>query len=165
LANALIVGVDPGITTGIAVLDLSGNIVLVASKREMSRNEIIKTIINLGQPLIITSDVNPLPRTVEKIARKIHAKIYLQEESLHVAEKKRLVRDFDFTTKNGHETSALAACIKAWKSYRPFFSKIKEELKKNDLYEFFDVATEKLLRGKYDNIKEAVNVLKGKKNG
>ena len=60
MVRGLIVGIDPGITTGIAILDLYGNVVKVCSKRNMGKNEIIRTITNFGHPLIITSDVNPL---------------------------------------------------------------------------------------------------------
>ncbi len=89
MVRAIIVGIDPGITTGIAILDLYGNIVKVCSKRDMSRNETIKVITGFGHPIIITSDVNPTPRNVRNIARKLNAKVYLQEKSLTVAEKKR----------------------------------------------------------------------------
>ena len=162
MTRGLFVGIDPGITTGIAALDLYGNIVKVYSKRNMSRNEIIRVITNLGQPLVITSDVNPLPKNVKRIARKFNAEIYLQEKSLAVAEKKKVVREYSDYARKGHESDALAAVIKAWKNYRPFLIKIEKELKRHGLSKHFDFLIEKFLKGEYDNIGNAINSLKAK---
>lgn len=160
MVRALIVGIDPGITTGLAILDLSGNIIALISKREMSRNEMIKFITKFGQPLIVTSDVNPLPKSVEKIARELDAKTYLPEESLSISEKQELIKEFSDIVKDEHEVDALAASTKAWKSYRPFFSKIKDELQRHRLFEFFEDVAAKLLKGDYNNIEDAVKILK-----
>lgn len=158
--KTLFVGVDPGITTGIAILDLHGDLVKIFSKRDMSRNEIIKTIINSGHPLIITSDVNPMPRNVRNIARKLDARIYLQEKSLSVAEKKKVVKEYSDNVKSGHESDALAAVIKAWKNYRPFLNKIEKELKKYGLYKHFDLVVEKFIKGEYGSMVEVIEALK-----
>lgn len=160
MVKVLFVGVDPGITTGIAILDLHGNLVKIFSKRDMGRNEIIKMIISFGHPLIITSDVNPMPRNVRNIARKLGAKIYLQEKSLSVAEKRRVVKDYKNYVKSGHESDALAAVIKAWKNYRPFLLKIEKMAKKYGLSKHFDLLVEKFIKGEYDNIDEAIEALK-----
>ena len=160
MVEALFVGIDPGITTGIAILDIYGNIVKIYSKRDMGRNETIRLITNFGHPLIITSDVNPMPRNVRNIARKLDAKVYLQEKSLSVAEKRRVVKDYKDYVKSGHESDALAAVIKAWKNYRPFLSKIEKLAKKYGLSRHFDILVEKFIKGEYDNIDEAIEELK-----
>ncbi len=151
----LIIGVDPGTTTGLAILDINGNILAVVSKRDMDKNEIINFVTKFGQPLIVASDVNPLPKTVEKIARTFHAKPYFPEESLHVDEKTGLIRDFSGIVKDEHGVDALAASIKAWKSYRSFFLRTKEELEKMGVSEFFEDVIVKLMRGEADNIEDA----------
>lgn len=156
------VGIDPGITTGIAILDLYGNVVKIYSKRDIGRNAIIRLISDIGHPLIITSDVNPIPRNVRNIARKFDAKLYIQEKSMAVIEKKKIVRKYSDYVKSGHETDALAAVIKAWKNYRPFLIKIWKELEKNGLSKYFDFLVEKFINGEYDNIREAIEILKNK---
>ncbi len=153
----LIVGIDPGITVGLAILDMNGNLLAVLSKRGMSRDEIVNFITKIGQPLIVASDVNPLPKTVEKIAKTLHAKPYFPDEPLHVKEKEELVKDFSGIVKGGHEVDALAASIKAWKSYRSFFLKTKGDLEKMGLSEFFEDVIVKLIRGEADNIEDAAN--------
>ena len=163
MVRALIVGIDPGITTGIAILDLYGNVVKIYSKRNMSRNEIIKSITNFGHPLIITSDVNPMPRNVRNISRKFSAKTFLQEKSLLTVEKKKIVKEYSDYTRKHHETDALAAVIKAWKNYRPFLSKIENELEKQNLSEYFDLIVTKFLNREYYNMVEAIDALKANK--
>ncbi len=159
----LIVGIDPGTTTGLAILDINGNILAVVSKREMGRNEIVNFITKFGQPLIVASDVNPLPKTVEKIARILHVKPYFPEESLHIREKEELIKDFSGIVKDGHEVDALAASIKAWKSYRSFFLRTREELEKMGMSEFFEDVIWKLIRGEADNIKDAATEILNQK--
>lgn len=164
MVKGLFVGIDPGITTGIAILDLYGNVVKIYSKRNMGRNEIIKTIADFGHPLIITSDVNPLPRNVKNIARKFNAKTFLQGKSLLSIEKKKIVRKYSDYTRKDHETDALAAVVKAWKNYRPFLSKIEKELKRQNLSEYFDMIVKNFLSGRYYNMEEAIDSLKTNKN-
>ena len=162
MTKSIIVGVDPGTTVGLAILDIYGNVITVASKKEMGINEIIKFITKFGRPLIISSDVNPIPRTVEKIAKHLNAKPYFPKESLRVGEKHDLVKDFSLI-KDEHEIDALASSIKAWKSYRQFFSSIEEELQKYGFSEFFDDIVVKIVNGEFDNIEEAVETLKKSK--
>ena len=40
----LIVGVDPGVTVGLAILSLDGEPILVESKRDWSLSELVKSI-------------------------------------------------------------------------------------------------------------------------
>lgn len=160
MVRTTIIGVDPGTTTGLAILDTSGNILAVFSKRDMGVNDTIKFITKFGQPLIVASDVNPLPRTVGKIARKVNAKIYFPKQSLHVIEKQNLIKEFADIVKDEHGVDALAASIKAWKKYKSFFSSIENELSKHGLSEFFGDVAKKLLDGKYDNIEEAMERIK-----
>ncbi|GAI92737.1 unnamed protein product, partial [marine sediment metagenome] len=45
----LIVGIDPGLTVGLSILDLKGRIVKIASFREVSRGQIIREITRYGK--------------------------------------------------------------------------------------------------------------------
>lgn len=152
-----IVSVDPGITTGMAVLDIYGNLLLVASRRDIKRNDIIKFISKFGRPLIVATDRNPPPKSVEKIASIMGSKIYVPEESLSVSEKLELTKDFTKRVRNDHELDALSASIKAWKNYRDLFSKINYTLQELGLSEIFEEVVLKLLKEESGNIDDAIN--------
>ncbi len=76
----LIVGLDPGTTTGIAAVDLDGNLVLLTSSRQMTMSEIVEEIYRAGKPLIVASDVQPMPYSVEKVRRAFNAIAYTPKQ-------------------------------------------------------------------------------------
>ena len=117
MVNAVLIGVDPGITTGIAVLDLHGNLLILTSKRDVRKSDVIKLVTKFGRPLVVATDRNPLPRSIEKLASILGSKVYFPEISLSVVEKQELTKEFKEMIKNDHESDALAASIKAWKSH------------------------------------------------
>ena len=45
----LIVGIDPGTTTGVAVFDLSGNLILIKSGKNLARSDISRIISDLSR--------------------------------------------------------------------------------------------------------------------
>jgi predicted RNase H-like nuclease (RuvC/YqgF family) len=147
LERLIIVGIDIGITTGIAILNARGEILSVDSKREMKKDEIIKNIIKFGKPLIIASDVNPLPKSIESVVNEFGSKAFVPEKSLSVEEKAELTKNYNNILKNDHEKDALAAALKAWKKYRGFFEKINAALEEVVL---------KIFKRESENIENAI---------
>lgn len=165
MVKNLIVGIDPGTTTGIAILDLKGNIFSVINKREMKRSDIIKHILKFGQPLIITSDVTPVPKTVKKVASQMDARIFSPEQIFLIKDKKRLTKDYFDMSKDRHGKDALAASLKAWKSNRSFFIKVEKELERRDSLDIYEDVVMRLFKGNYDNIDNAINNVRDEKLG
>ena len=155
--KALIVGYDPGITSAISILDMHGNLISLVSKRDARKGDVIKIISEFGRPVIISTDKNPLPRSVGKLARNLGVKPFYPEMSLSHAEKEELVRELEVKTKNRHEADALAASIKAWKNYRELSIKVSNTLRQLNLTDLFDAVLEKLLKKESYSIHEAVN--------
>lgn len=147
----IIVGVDPGINVGIAILDLRGKILNLNSKREAKKSDLIKHILKFGWPVVIASDVNPMPRSIEKLASAFGSKIFYPKTSLSNAEKMKIINDYKYEIGNAHQKDALAAALKAYKKYRELFSKIDASLKRKDM---FDEIVMNIFRGK--NIAEAI---------
>ncbi len=121
--NYLIVGVDPGMVTGIAALNVNGELLFLTSKRGIDRSEIIRVILEYGTPIAISSDVNPPPRLVEKLASSLNLILYTPSRSLRVSEKTSLVQIFIDEHKvnppqDPHQRDALAAAIKAFQSFK-----------------------------------------------
>jgi len=123
----LIVGLDPGTTTGIAAVDLDGNLVLLTSSRQMTMSDIIEELYRAGKPLIIASDVQQMPYSVEKIRRAFNAIPYTPKQSLSVEAKYDLTAPFSYT--NDHERDSLSAALDAYRSLQNKFRNITKRVK------------------------------------
>jgi len=122
----LIVGLDPGTTTGIAAVDLDGNLVHLSSSRQMTMSDIIDELYQAGRPLIIASDVQQMPYSVEKIRRAFNAVPYTPKQSLPVETKYEITAPYSYT--NDHERDALSAALDAYRSYRNKFQNIAKRV-------------------------------------
>jgi predicted RNase H-like nuclease (RuvC/YqgF family) len=135
----IIVGFDPGLTVGIAILDLSGNVISTKSCKEMSRAEVIKHIISYGKTILIATDVYPPPKMVKKLASILNSKIYSPSKTFTVSSKTELVDSYlseISSTKypeNAHERDALAAAIKTYKHYQNKLRQIERRTEKLNL--------------------------------
>ncbi len=121
----IIVGVDPGTTTAVAILDLDGKLVEVSSSRVSSIPEIIEHISESGRPVVIATDVVPPPSAVEKIKRAFNAVLFTPNERIPVEEKVRLAKPLGYG--NDHERDALAAAVKAFNTYKNKFAQIDKK--------------------------------------
>lgn len=117
----LIVGIDPGMYTAVAGIDLEGRLVFVESRRGMDRLSIIELIYRHGIPVLIASDVRPAPDLVRKLASSLHVPLFEAPKDMRVEEKQELVERF--LARQGlkiqldsHQRDALAAAIRAYHS-------------------------------------------------
>jgi predicted RNase H-like nuclease (RuvC/YqgF family) len=122
----LIVGLDPGTTTGIAAVDLDGNLVLLSSSRQMTMSDIVEELYRAGKPLIVASDVREMPYSVEKIRRAFNAIPYTPKQSLSVEAKYDLTAPFSYT--NDHERDSLSAALDAYRSLQNKFRNIAKRV-------------------------------------
>jgi len=122
----LIVGIDPGTTTGIAALDLDGNLLHLVSSRQMNMSDVIESLYKVGKPLIIASDVEAMPFTVEKIRRAFSAIAYTPKQDVSVETKIELTAPFAYA--NDHERDALSAALDAWRQYRHRFQNLMKRI-------------------------------------
>jgi len=123
--NRLIIGIDPGMVTAVAMINLSGKLINVTSRRNYSKGEIIETIREFGVPVLICSDVRPIPTLVKKLASSYHTHVFSPNSLLSKTEKRSMVSKFlEFTSLNNHEIDALSACIHAFNNYQDDFLKI-----------------------------------------
>ncbi len=135
----IIVGFDPGLTVGIAILDLSGNVISTISCKEMSRAEVIKHIISHGKAVLIATDVYPAPKMVRKLASTLNSKIYSPSKTFTVSSKTELVDSYlnEISSTNypgnAHERDALAAAIKTYKHYQNKLGQIEKRTEKLSL--------------------------------
>ncbi|MCL7474743.1 MAG: DUF460 domain-containing protein [ANME-2 cluster archaeon] len=123
--KVLIVGIDPGTTTGLGMLDLEGNLVKSHSGRGMSVSDIVEMIASYGKPMIIATDVRPIPGTVEKIRRSFNAIPGEPDESLSSEYKINLARPYGYS--NDHERDAIAASVHAFRRHKNRFEEIRKK--------------------------------------
>lgn len=121
----LIVGIDPGTTTAVAILDIRGELVNLFSSRVVSISDVIEHITEYGRPLIIASDVTPAPNTVEKVKRAFHAVLLSPSVSLPTDVKIILAKPFGYG--NEHERDALAAALWAFRDCKNKFAHIEKK--------------------------------------
>ena len=122
----LIVGIDPGTTTAVAAIDLDGNLMHLQSSRQMNMADVIESLYRTGKPLIIASDVQPMPYSVEKIRRAFSAVAYSPKQDTSVETKLELTAPFPYG--NDHERDALSAALDAYRQYRNKFQNLSKRV-------------------------------------
>lgn len=120
-----IVGIDPGTTTAIAILDLDGNLKSAVSSRTFSFADVVEHISASGDPLVIATDVVPTPATVEKAKRVFNAVLFTPPAEVSTEEKVNLAKRFGYA--NDHERDAIAAAILAYNSYKSKFAQVEKK--------------------------------------
>ncbi|MEM2390665.1 MAG: DUF460 domain-containing protein [Candidatus Korarchaeota archaeon] len=120
----LIIGIDPGETTGLAILNLNGDVLYIASRRSIGLFDLIDEIYKHGQPLIISCDVPKVPHFVKMIATQSGAVIYRPDKVLPVSKKNEVARKAGVKVFDSHQRDAYVAAWLAYKHYEKKFSKI-----------------------------------------
>jgi predicted RNase H-like nuclease (RuvC/YqgF family) len=110
----VIVGIDPGIKTGFAIIDLSGNLLGGGCQKEASDEGIIKAISGFGIPVLIASDTRPASSFVEKIAARLNVRVSSPSQSMTRIEKRGIGRSID----DPHMRDAYAAAVKAYRKHQ-----------------------------------------------
>ncbi|MBI4019966.1 MAG: DUF460 domain-containing protein, partial [Candidatus Aenigmarchaeota archaeon] len=82
MRSQLIVGIDPGTTTAVTLLDMQGRLVSIRSGRNLSKSAVAEMISSKGDPVIIASDTFPAPRAIEKLAAAFFARLVTPAENL-----------------------------------------------------------------------------------
>ena len=155
----LIAGIDPGITTAYAVLDIEGNLLHLNSSKQLDLNLLISEIINFGKVVSVGTDKAKVPSLVEAFATKLGAKIVNPQEDLKVDEKRKMTSNFDFNDE--HQGDALASALFAYKETKALLNKIDlfvNENKKQNI----SMRIKELVIIKKISIKNAVSIIEDK---
>jgi len=129
LERKLFVGIDPGTTCGLAVLDLDARPILIESSKGTTRDTVIHKISEVGDALIVASDVSPAPHFVRKVASSLKAIIFAPEAAMESTEKHLIVQDYiaghRIKSLDPHSRDALAAALKAFRNYSMKFKQVE----------------------------------------
>ena len=122
----VIVGIDPGTTTAVALTDLDGSVLDVWSSRTTDTADVIEWIIEHGRPVVVAADVEPMPETVEKIRRSFDAAGWVPTRDLPIDRKLHRTREEAY--ENDHERDAMAAALFAFDGHEDQFDRISAKV-------------------------------------
>lgn len=161
--RGLIVGIDPGPNTGIAILNFAGKILLVDSMRSAARGDIIRLITTYGDPTLVAADVTPPPNFVVKISKMLNTGLYYPERLLSADEKSQIVNDFTNSIgtriKGSHKRDALSAAIKAYQKFSEVFDRINRALSSPEEMSLRNMVKQIVIKEKM-NIHDAIAEIK-----
>ncbi len=122
----VVVGIDPGTTTAVAVLDLDGTVLDTLSTRTADTAAVTEWLVERGRPLLVAADVTPMPETVEKFRRSFDAAGWTPDTDLPVDDKLHRTRDVAYD--DDHERDALAAALSAHDDHADQFERITRKV-------------------------------------
>ncbi len=147
----LVVGIDAGTTIGIAIADVSGNLVALRSSRGLSRGDVIRYIVEFGKPVLLAADVFPAPSFVEKLSTTLKTHLFVPDKLMAVVEKRELAKSFtvdsQFRADNAHQRDALAAVAKVFQIYSKKLELLNKRLHESEQRHSVSEATTLVLQG------------------
>lgn len=126
----LVVGIDPGTTTGYAILDLDRKLVALKSSKNLGLNALLEEVIKEGKVVSIGTDKAKVPSLVNLFSAKTGAKIFYPKEDLKVEEKRGMTEGFK--TNDGHQIDALAASLFAFDKIKGILGRIDNYVKESN---------------------------------
>lgn len=127
-------GIDAGLHTSVALLDLDGKIVCLDTFVHPKNSQLLDYITEFGNVLVLSTDRAKPPSQIKRLASAISSKLVLPSKNMTKKKKRMLVYNFlgdEIPKMNDHEKSALASAIFAYKKFRPSFKKLRDRLEKN----------------------------------
>jgi predicted RNase H-like nuclease (RuvC/YqgF family) len=136
----VILGLDPGTTVGLAVLDLRGNLLHLSSRRSATDSWILNIIRRYGAPIIVAADVAHPPERVRRIASQFGARLWYPPQDILEKEKDAIAAKFSHILSkidDAHQRDALVAAYLAYLDFAPKFRQVEKRVGDNrELEEF-----------------------------
>lgn len=155
----LIVGLDPGVTLGFAILDIDGTQLKITSSKILHFDELISCAISLGKVVLVGTDKAKTPGLVYSFATRLGAKVVSPHEDIKVSEKKAMTSGF--RVEDDHQGDALASALFAYKSAKPLLDKIDKFARESGRWEIRSKIKELAITKKI-SIKSAISLIENK---
>ena len=138
--RSLIIGIDPGTTTGIAIVDFSGRILVVASRREFGLSSAIRMTNSYGKPIVVACDVSRpqrRPKFVERLQRNFGATIIRPSKVVGKEAKREFLRNYGEEVEklgrmDSHSRDALYAALSAYRNVEKSLTRVKDIVVETD---------------------------------
>jgi hypothetical protein len=153
-----IVGIDAGVTTAVAILNIDNEVAKLKSSKDFSLDKILGFISAECSPLFIASDVSCPPKLLEKVAAAFSVGVTKPKVSIPRRVKSRLARRYDISDSDHHKEDALAAALSAYDSISPLLKKIETALirKRLDGRLTKGQVARKIISGECNNIEDTI---------
>ncbi|MEM2137455.1 MAG: DUF460 domain-containing protein, partial [Candidatus Anstonellaceae archaeon] len=115
MPSYFIAGIDPGATTGVAIVGLDGKRIAAASTSE-GMNDAVRIIEKHGTPSLVACDVYPAPEMAQKLASYFSCRLYSPSRAIREEEKRQIASAAGMGISNNHERDAYAAAIFAYRA-------------------------------------------------
>lgn len=130
----VIVGIDPGVSTGIAIISVDGSLLYADSFKGIDRGRIVELVKKYGKPVVIAVDVASPPEMARKLASYFGAQLYAPPENLASSEKRELAsRLLGGSVKDTHVRDAVAAAVKAFQGMKSKLAKVESYIEDMDI--------------------------------
>jgi hypothetical protein len=144
-------GIDPGISTGLAALDLDGEFLFARSEKEIRLDNIVQETSSYGKVVLVATDVTPAPDLVRRVASIFNAALFVPRKSMESSEKRMLVSRYglsrDIDVSDSHARDALASGIKALNKFKNKFEKLESYLAEKSRNSSLQQTKELVVRG------------------
>lgn len=150
----VIVGIDAGMTTGLCISALTGEVLVLESYKHASRVDILQRIMEVGEPVLFAVDVPSPPASVMKLASAFGVKVFRPDRPLSTREKAEVCEKtvsrkmLSSKPRNAHERDALAAVVKALDYYSPAFERAEARVREVGVTIPIDVIRTWVIQGK-----------------
>lgn len=143
----LFVGIDPGTTTAVSLLNTQAEFVDYKSKKEFSIDEITQWIIRHGKPIVVSCDVSEAPSLVHRISSAFGARQFSPEEDILIKDKKDIAADYNLDV-NDHVRDSFAAAYTAYDDYEKLLDKIELKVGQEGLEGNYEDVVELVIKHK-----------------
>ncbi|MFT4309304.1 MAG: DUF460 domain-containing protein [Candidatus Woesearchaeota archaeon] len=116
----VILGVDPGTTTGITILGVDGKIIYVGSSKDLGLSDAISIIRSKGLPISIGTDKSKVPAMIKSMSSSLGIRVYSPSFDMSTEEKKALYNKHQerigdsIEYNNSHEYDSICSAIYAY---------------------------------------------------
>ncbi len=127
----IIVGIDTGKTSAVACIDLDGNLLHIAHKRNGGIKWIVDSIRNAGTPIIIANDKHARTSSlIKKVNASFCAMLYTPEHDISMYAKRHFARRMSIG--NPHERDAYISARKAYNAHANKLNQVERIARKNN---------------------------------
>jgi len=135
LTKALIVGIDPGSTIGLCIIDTLGESKGVFSFKSPRAHNVVNKILEYGTPVVISCDKKKPPEYINKLSARLGCRVISPPRDLLISEKKRLVikNKCSAVVKDSHQRDACAGAYYAFSRMKSSIKKIEESFSSEEL--------------------------------
>ncbi len=139
----IIVGIDTGKTSAVACIDLDGNLVYLAHKRNAGIGWIINAIRHAGTPILIANDKHMRSSAIiKKVNAAFNAMLYAPKKDISQDDKKHFAKRMEIG--NQHERDAYISARKAYNAHANKLNQVAKIARKNN-FEDIDAMKAKVI--------------------